>query len=168
MRNQIWLGFVVLAVCATTIFCEDDASREPRIFAYYSTTKMTKLTTVTKTAISTCFSTAKNVVACSGRKKRMKLSDLQFAIKELQDFQSELDSTIEDSANVREKRSSLGESVPNNDEGSADLNRVERALTIWSTDFSTITLTSTATLSSYTLTVSAFCTTAGAAMSCFF
>ena len=69
---------------------------------------------------------------------------------------------------IREKRSSVDESEVNHDEGSADVNRVERALTIWSTNFETLTLTSTGTLSKWTMSVSVFCTTSGFAETCFF
>merc|ERR1712106_746806 len=133
--------------------------------------KMTKLVTVTKQGVSTCLSSAqkqkKATTLCKGRKKRMTLSDLKYT-DDLEYMQGELDSTFEDSANVREARSSVDESEVNNDEGSqVDVNRVERALTIWSTDFETLTLTSTEALSKWTISVSVFCTTSGFAETCF-
>ncbi|XP_066979531.1 uncharacterized protein [Macrobrachium rosenbergii] len=44
-------------------------TREERLFAYQTTTSVTKLTTVTVTGLSTCLSTATG--SCLGRKKRM-------------------------------------------------------------------------------------------------
>merc|ERR1712106_1192160 len=173
MRLQICLGFVIMAALTSTVFGDKDAdknvdpAREPRIFAYYSTTKMTKLVTVTKQGVSTCLSSAQKIATpkiCTGRKKRMALPDFKYT----DDMQGDLDSTFEDSANVREARSSVDGSEVNDDEGSqVDVNRVERALTIWSTDFETLTLTSTAVLTSWTISVSVYCTTSGFAETCF-
>merc|ERR1712106_296865 len=177
MRLQICLGFVIMAALTSTVFGDKDAdknvdpAREPRIFYYYYTTKMTKLVTVTKQGVSTCLSSAqkqkKATTLCKGRKKRMTLSDLKYN-RDPEYMQGELDSTFEDSSYVREARSSVDGSEVNHDEGSADVNRVERALTIWSTDYETLTLTSTNTLSKWTLSVSVFCTTSGFAETCFF
>jgi len=183
MRGHLWAGLVIIAAIAATAVCDEDAPpaaaagdslpliREPRIFAYYSTTKMTKLKTHTATGISTCMSTAGksfSTKVCQGRKKRMALDKLKYD----EAIDTILDGTIEDSENVREKRSinedDAASSQSNHDEVAGDDDRVKRALTIWSTDYSTLTLTSTKKISSYTLTVSVFCTTAGFKATCFF
>merc|ERR1712106_742919 len=79
MRPQICLGFVLIAALTSTVFGDKDAdknvdpAREPRIFYYYYTTKMTKLVTVTKQGVSTCLSSAqkqkKATTLCKGRKE---------------------------------------------------------------------------------------------------
>ncbi|CAL4131804.1 unnamed protein product [Meganyctiphanes norvegica] len=164
-------GFVLLAALAVTALCDVDEkgveeAREPRIFAYYSTTSMTKLTTVTKTDISTCLSSvAKHKLQCDGRKKRrVALEDLKF---DLVNIENEINSGMENSDNVREER--LYQPF-NQGEDSFDVdknNREGKALTIWSTNFSTITITTTSIMKKSTVSVSVFCTTIGFAQTCF-
>lgn len=49
---------------------DDDSGRGERIFAYYTSTTTTRLTTSTLTALSTCLSILGTATACRRRKKR--------------------------------------------------------------------------------------------------
>ncbi|XP_068242834.1 uncharacterized protein [Palaemon carinicauda] len=138
----------------------EDGERDQRIFAFYSTTSQTRLTTTTITGLYTCLSTIATPT-CLGRKKRMFIRSPKF------DDADELGPA---------ESSNLDGSFPS-DEDDAALERSERSaeennrkgmkLTIWSTAFSTITITSTSVLAGTTVSASALCAATGITAGCF-
>ncbi|XP_066979533.1 uncharacterized protein [Macrobrachium rosenbergii] len=129
----------------------EDSDKEARIFAFYSTTSQTRLTTTTITGLYTCLSTV-TTPACLGRKKRMFLRSAQLDVDELGD-----DGSL---------AGSLGESETGPGK-SEDSLRQAKKLTIWSTAFSTITITSTSVLAGTTVSASALCAAPGLTAGCF-
>ncbi|XP_042887743.1 uncharacterized protein LOC122263399 [Penaeus japonicus] len=140
----------VVAVILALVACAYANEREERIFAYYSTSSITHLTTTTVTGLETCLSVSS--AACTGRRKRglsSKLSEL--AVKEASvDLEgSKSDEADED---LRAKR---------------DTEKDGRAFTVWSTVYTTLTMTSTSILASTTITASALCSASGLTATCF-
>ncbi|XP_068242833.1 uncharacterized protein [Palaemon carinicauda] len=127
--------------------------REERLFAFHSTTSITKLTTVTVTGLSTCLSTKTG--NCLGRKRRA------FARGAL-DFEPLEDGSDFDLAGSRTEDFEA-QRPSSADEGA----RSAKELTIWSTAYTTITLTSTSILPSTTVTASALCLVSGISQTCF-
>ncbi|XP_037802720.1 uncharacterized protein LOC119597260 [Penaeus monodon] len=149
----------LLGLSATSASASDD--REARIFAYYSTTSVTSLTTVTITGLSTCVSTT--TTACLGRRKRAAFSSFAELENERDDQPINLDGSQGDGADevhARAERSLDGEE-------SEDEGRDGKRLTIWSTNFTTLTLTSTSVQPSTTVTASALCAAPGVTQGCF-
>ncbi|XP_064086240.1 uncharacterized protein LOC135201309 [Macrobrachium nipponense] len=135
---------------------EDDA-RTGRIFAYYSTTQVTKLTTVTITGLTTCFSTASQAAqgACQGRKKRVMPSAIDADLLNME---------------VEGLDGSLGEEFEAGDlvkREAQDPSREGKKLTIWSTNYTTITVTSTSIQSLTTVSATALCTYPNQSQTCF-
>ncbi|XP_066979010.1 uncharacterized protein [Macrobrachium rosenbergii] len=135
---------------------EDDA-RTGRIFAYYSTTQVTKLTTVTITGLTTCFSTASQAAqgACQGRKKRAVPSaiDADLLNKEVEGLDGSLGEEF-DAADLVKREAQ-------------DPSREGKKLTIWSTNYTTITVTSTSIQSLTTVSATALCTFPNQSQTCF-
>ncbi|XP_063599671.1 uncharacterized protein LOC134775984 [Penaeus indicus] len=143
---------LLLTLCLAAGCRADEADlREKRLVAYYSTTSSTAVTTVTITDISTCLSTKTG--NCNGRrKKRLALNYIE-DLEQMND--TPLDSTqLEENIEVRHERSADGE-------------REGKILTIWTTYFSTLTVTSTSVLASTTVTASALCLAPNVAKTCF-
>jgi len=129
---------------------ESKDSRAGRVFAYYSTTSYTRLSTVTITGLSTCVSTTTTATACKRRKRRHVALDLFSEIgDELNLLESSANEEVEERAD-RVKRDLVDEPQAVDREG--------RILTIWTTAFQTLTLTTTSIISGTTVTASAFCT----------
>ncbi|XP_027217668.1 uncharacterized protein [Penaeus vannamei] len=149
---------LLLTACLAAGSRADDANeqREKRLYAYFSTTTSTKVTTATITDISTCLSTKTG--NCNGRrKKRMAMSYIE-DLEQMND--SGLDSTKQtDDLEVRFERSA------------DDVEQADRdgrvLLTIWSTEYTSITVTSTSVLDSTTITASALCLAPNVAKTCF-
>ncbi|CAL4131803.1 unnamed protein product, partial [Meganyctiphanes norvegica] len=125
--------------------------RQGRVFAYYSTTSYTKLSTTTVSRLSTCLSVTSSG-ACTGRKKRsvfriVGLDDTETDEEGMELLGSKRDDEIESTVRVQD-----GIEEDKKDE------RKRRNITIWSTAFSTLTLTSTSYISGTTVTASALCT----------
>lgn len=140
---------------------EDDARGE-RIFAYYTSTSLTRLVTTTITAISTCLSTAEaGSPVCAGRKRRsfsdkaMQLDGVKLDNIDLSSSQTDLESWNEPGPRVSREVQNDG----HDKEG--------RRLTIWSTAFTTLTVTSTSALAGTTVTASILCAVIGIGQSCF-
>ncbi|XP_047490633.1 uncharacterized protein LOC125040160 [Penaeus chinensis] len=149
----------LLGLSATFASASDE--REARIFAYYSTTSVTSLTTVTITGLSTCVSTT--TAACLGRRKRAVFNTFAELENERDDQPINLDGSQGDDADEvpsRVERSLDGEE--RDDQG-----REGKRLTIWSTNFTTLTLTSTSVQPSTTVTASALCAAPGVTQGCF-
>ncbi|KAG7173113.1 uncharacterized protein LOC121861160 [Homarus americanus] len=137
-----------------------DTEREHRIFAFYTTTSSKALATVTITALSTCVSTVAGT-PCTGRKKKAIIDNMQIF--------------VDDSLNTGTL--SLSGSQVNDDEDlGIQMERQEREvvnerdgkkLTIWSTNISTLTLTSTSYVAGTTVTISALCAAPGVTQGCF-
>ncbi|KAK7026644.1 hypothetical protein SK128_015456 [Halocaridina rubra] len=179
MRTKILLGVVVTLACfgiknaqtlevgdtypvgAKADDLDDDDARGERIFAYYTSTSLTRLVTTTITAISTCLSTNANVPPpnCVGRKRRaavdkaLELDDISDDIFELDSSQKDLEGDDEASRMAREIAD--------------DTDRSGRKLTIWSIAFTTLTVTSTSIFAGTTVTASILCALAGFAQSCY-
>lgn len=139
----------------------EDNVRKERLFAYYSSTSITILVSTTITAISTCLSTARpGATACVGRKRRlvddksMQLDEFQLDNVELSSSQAELESWDEAGPRVTK-------------EVQKDDGRKGRNITIWSTIFTTLTITSTSAMTGTTVTASILCAMAGLVQSCF-
>ncbi|KAK7085220.1 hypothetical protein SK128_015450 [Halocaridina rubra] len=134
---------------------EEEDMRGKRVFAYYTSTSVTRLITTTITAISTCLSTVATP-SCTGRKRRSpsKISmnvDKSFADKP--ELEASVD-TIED----------LEDGYPRSPD---EVSRQGRRLTIWSTAYTTVTVTSTSALAGTTVTASLLCAVAGLGASCY-
>ncbi|XP_064086750.1 uncharacterized protein LOC135201622 [Macrobrachium nipponense] len=132
----------------------EESNRDARIFAFYSTTSQTRLTTTTITGLYTCLSTT-TTPACLGRKKRMFLRSTQLGAEDLDE-----DGTLNGSLEETGKDLGLGAKNP-------DSHRQAKKLTIWSTAFSTITITSTSVLAGTTVSASALCAAPGLTAGCF-
>ncbi|XP_068242835.1 uncharacterized protein [Palaemon carinicauda] len=136
---------------------EDDDARAARLFAFYSTTQVTKLTTVTITGLTTCFSTASQAAqgACQGRKKRTVPSAIDADLFDME---------------VGGLAGSLGEDFEAEDLVKREVPepaREGRKLTIWSTNYTTITVTSTSIQSLTTISATAICTYPNQSNTCF-
>ncbi|XP_047490114.1 uncharacterized protein LOC125039850 [Penaeus chinensis] len=145
---------LLLTVCLVAGCRADEADlREKRLFAYFSTTSSTTVTTVTITDISTCLSTKTG--NCNGRrKKRLALNYIE-DLEQMNDIP--LDSTRQvENIEVRQVRAA-------DDAGE----REGKVLTIWTTHFSTLTVTTTSVLASTTVTASALCLAPNVAKTCF-
>ncbi|CAL4144549.1 unnamed protein product [Meganyctiphanes norvegica] len=139
-------------------------ARDARVFAYYSTTSFTRLSTTTITAISTCLSVT-TAGACTGRKKRRSISDFDaFDINNLEtnivDSSLEVETTLEDDMLEGSHRAAR-------DVGGDSVGREGRVITIWTTGFSTLTITSTSYIPGTTVTASALCIQSGVTAGCF-
>ncbi|XP_027217675.2 uncharacterized protein [Penaeus vannamei] len=142
-------------------FASASEAREERIFAYYSTTSVTSLTTVTITALSTCLSTA--TTACLGRKKRAGISSFAELENERDDDPINLEGSQSD--DIEEVHSQVKRSFEGEQE--EEPGRDGKRLTIWSTNYTTLTLTSTSVQPSTTVTASALCIAPGVNQGCF-
>ncbi|CAL4102682.1 unnamed protein product, partial [Meganyctiphanes norvegica] len=155
------LVFCLLHVDPSVADGDSSNSRQSRVFAYYSTTSYTRLTTATITGISTCLSTAA-AAACAGRRKRRNAG---------LDLLNDLDNDM----NILETSVNGNEELEDRDKRSLEDEKVDREgriLTIWTTAFQTLTLTTTSLLSGTTITASAYCTGAngfpnGGVQACF-
>ncbi|XP_037802726.1 uncharacterized protein LOC119597266 [Penaeus monodon] len=145
---------LLLTVCLAAGCRADEADlREERLVAYFSTTSSTTLTTVTITDISTCLSTKTG--NCNGRRKKRLSFNYIEDLEQMNDIP--LDSTQQvENFEVRHERSADGEG-----------DREGKILTIWTTYFSTLTVTSTSVLASTTITASALCLAPNVAKTCF-
>ncbi|KAK7026639.1 hypothetical protein SK128_015451 [Halocaridina rubra] len=132
---------------------DEDVQRMGRIFAYYSTTSVTKLTTTTITRLSTCLSSSASIVNCQGRKKRAVSTLIEADLDQVKE--NELTGSLEEDFNT--------DHIEKRDASS----RSGRKLTIWSTNFTTITITSTSVLASTTVTATALCNYPGLTISCY-
>ncbi|KAK7026641.1 hypothetical protein SK128_015453 [Halocaridina rubra] len=135
---------------------ESDDSRDERIFAFYTSTSLTRLVTTTITAVSTCLSitTGVGAPACTGRRRRISLDNLM-KLEEPDTDMTNLDASEESIEDI----SRQGQATTRG--------RMERKLTVWSTNFTTLTVTSTSALSGTTVTASLLCVIPGAVNSCF-
>jgi len=127
--------------------------RDAKLLAFFSSTTITSVATTTKLALSTCWSTSDK--ACTGKRKRRAI----FMPKNV---------VLSDDANTG---ALLEGSVDGSDlpfmpieEGSQ---RQGKKMTIWSTGFTTVTVTTTSYYSGTTVTVSALCTVSGVTQNCF-
>ncbi|XP_047490679.1 uncharacterized protein LOC125040184 [Penaeus chinensis] len=133
----------------------ENSGRGERIFAYYGSTTTTRLLTSTLTALSTCLSTFPGAPACKRRKRR---SAVITAIgDEDPEASLSLDGTLADVADLEELSRQQRDA----------LERDDRRLTIWTTNFTTLTLTTTSYLAGTTVTATAYCLTPLLAQSCF-
>ncbi|XP_064086238.1 uncharacterized protein LOC135201308 [Macrobrachium nipponense] len=133
-------------------------SREERLFAIHTTTSVTKLTTVTVTGLSTCLSTATG--SCLGRKRRMAMPSALNLEVLLGDSEADLAGSRTDSFEAAQPLF-----AGDTEEGGN--RRKQRELTVWSTAYTTITITSTSILASTTVTASALCLVSGISQTCF-
>ncbi|XP_042867494.1 uncharacterized protein LOC122250211 [Penaeus japonicus] len=152
---------LLLATLLALSAASADSEREERIFAYYSTTSVTSLATVTITGLSTCLSTA--TTACLGRRKRTAFSSFAELENEKEDEAIALDGSQADEG--ADEELSRGERSLGEDQQEKD--RDGKRLTIWSTNFTTLTLTSTFAQPSTTVTASALCAAPGVTAGCF-
>ncbi|XP_071525302.1 uncharacterized protein [Panulirus ornatus] len=164
------LGLAALAVAAEDIrlaqtlspaeesenLDEDLNRREERIFAFYTTTSITRLATTTITALSTCLSVLTGT-ACTGRKKKSAFFNLDI-LEELASLPVELVGSQTDE-DLESGSSQFSQNIVEGRNG--------KKLTIWSTNFTTLTITSTSYLAGTTVTASALCTAPGLTAGCF-
>ncbi|XP_069972397.1 uncharacterized protein [Penaeus vannamei] len=133
---------------------DEDSGRGERIFAYYTSTTTTRLTTSTLTALSTCLSILADAPACRRRKRRAgrlaAIDDEDIASLDLEGSVRSVESLEELSQQQRDF-----------------LRRDDRKFTIWTTGFTTLTLTTTSYIAGTTVTVSAYCVTPGLTAGCF-
>jgi len=161
-KMKMWsvcvLALVVILTAESVSSDTDASNRQSRVFAYYSTTSYTKLSTVTISAISTCLSTTTTATMCKRRKRRSldELADLF----DMEDDVNVLETSVNEDPEDREKRSPLEDEQTDRD---------GKILTIWTTDFATITLTTTSPVAGTTVTASAYCTAGDGSLgnSCF-
>ncbi|KAK7026642.1 hypothetical protein SK128_015454 [Halocaridina rubra] len=139
---------------------ESDDSRDERIFAFYTSTSLTRLVTTTITAVSTCLSVTTGVgaPACTGRRRRSSMDKLM-NLEEPDTTMTSLDTSQESIEDLSRDGRAVTPETPND--------RSSRKLTIWSTNFTTLTVTSTSALSGTTVTASLLCVLPGAVNSCF-
>ncbi|XP_042888768.1 uncharacterized protein LOC122264117 [Penaeus japonicus] len=133
----------------------DDTGRGGRILAYYGSTTTTRLLTSTLTALSTCLSTADGAPACKRRKRRSAV--ISSMSDEVPEASPALDGALADVADLEELSRQQRDA----------LERDDRRLTIWTTNFTTLTLTTTSYLAGTTVTATAYCLTPLLAQACF-
>ncbi|XP_047490116.1 uncharacterized protein LOC125039852 [Penaeus chinensis] len=133
---------------------DDESGRGERIFAYYTSTTTTRLTTSTLTALSTCLSILGTATACRRRKRRAgrleSIEDEDIAALELEGSVKSVESLEELSQQQRDF-----------------FQRDDRKFTIWTTGFTTLTLTTTSYIAGTTVTATAYCITPGLTAGCF-
>ncbi|XP_063599573.1 uncharacterized protein LOC134775894 [Penaeus indicus] len=133
---------------------DDDTGRGERIFAYYTSTTTTRLTTSTLTALSTCLSILATATACRRKKRRAgrleTIDDEDIAALDLEGSVRSAESLEELSQQQRDF-----------------LQRDDRKFTIWTTGFTTLTLTTTSYIAGTTVTATAYCLTPGLTAGCF-
>jgi len=125
--------------------------RAGRILAQYSSQTMWLFVTTTTNVLSTCFS-ATNTPACGRRRKKRHIHQVPLVIPDGE--QLSLSSSTADPWEP--------EGFPSVEEG-----RRKRAFTVWSTLFTTYTLTSSSFFAGTTVSLSGVCSLAGMGNSCF-
>ncbi|XP_018016338.1 uncharacterized protein LOC108673071 [Hyalella azteca] len=152
------LLFVLLALSPAALGDSQDlilGQREAKLLAFFRSTSLTSIATSTKFALSTCWSTSN--VACSGRRKRRALiSPKHDAVRELEE-NLRLDSSV----------ALPGESSASFVDNNNGVERSGRKLTVWTTGFTTVTITTTSYYAGTTVSISALCTIPGMSASCF-
>lgn len=133
---------------------EEDPDRSGKLIAQYTTKTKALFVTTTLTALSTCFSATD--VACTGKKKK-KRSMAPRNLFIVPGANAELISSQDPPAS--------GESEY--EFKSHDSDREERKFTIWTTLFSTHTLTTTFYYPGTTVSISGVCSVPGLESSCF-
>ncbi|XP_071525254.1 uncharacterized protein [Panulirus ornatus] len=134
------------------------ARREERVFAFYTTTSVKRLSTTTITALSTCLSITNPAPACTGRRKRAFFNSLSFPNLP-ETVPDQLLGSQADAEELEVPSSRIVREVVNNREG--------KRITIWSTVSSTLTLTSTSYVAGTTVTATALCLAPGLTAGCF-
>ncbi|KAF2364829.1 hypothetical protein FHG87_004408 [Trinorchestia longiramus] len=125
--------------------------RESKLLAIFASTTFTHVTTTTKLALQTCWSTSDQ--ACNGRRKRRSLVTPQATAPREMASELQLDGSIKSA-------------VPA-DEFHDEEERTGRKLTVWTTGFTRVTITTTSYYEGTTVSVSALCTVVGMGQSCF-
>ncbi|KAL7646141.1 UNVERIFIED_CONTAM: hypothetical protein RMT77_003042 [Armadillidium vulgare] len=127
----------------------DDKARQEKLIALalYSSTTVIRLTTVTKAVLTTCYSiTPMSVVACNGRRRKRGI----VSADEFPDINSQKSGDLE---------ASLSNKAAVEDQDTRE--KSGRKLTFWSTDYSTLTVTTKSFIQGTTVTVTAKCTING-------
>ncbi|XP_042214660.1 uncharacterized protein LOC121861159 [Homarus americanus] len=137
---------------------DDLKARQSRVFAYYTSTSVTRLATTTITALSTCLSV--DTAACVGRKRKSAFKNMEF-LEDVLHWPGELSGSQDFLEETQE-----GEEEPEVSQKVVE-DRDGRKFTIWSTNFSTLTVTSTSYLAGTTVTASALCSAPGVTAGCF-
>ncbi|XP_018016337.1 uncharacterized protein LOC108673070 [Hyalella azteca] len=134
-------------------FREDLEERSGKLLAYYTTKTKNLFATTSISVLSTCFSATNT--ACTGRRKKRSLDRGVDVTGFDMPSSTNLDGTVQEP------------SEPNYATGNVSGDRDPKKFTIWSTLFSTYTLTSTYYFSGTTVTISGACSIAGMGSSCF-
>lgn len=130
------------------------SDRDAKLLAFFSSTTITSVATSTKLAVSTCLSTT--AAACTGRRKRRTVFlPKNIGFSEISDS----DGMLEGSLDGKDLPLMPIEEGPNTRKG--------KKMTIWSTGFTTVTVTTTSYYSGTTVTISALCTVSGQTQQCF-
>ncbi|XP_042867495.1 uncharacterized protein LOC122250212 [Penaeus japonicus] len=152
---KVVLSLLAMCLVVGGSLVDEADDRDERHLLYFSTTSITKISTVTISDISTCLSTATS--SCNGRRKRLALTYIE-DLEEMNAADTPLDSTqLQEDIEVRQLRSA----------DSADEQREGKKWTIWSTAYTTLTVTTTSILPSTTVTASALCLAPNVAKTCF-
>nr|XP_045623697.1 uncharacterized protein LOC123773819 [Procambarus clarkii] len=159
----------------------EEGERSQRLFGFLTTTSVTRIASTTITAVTTCLSIS--ATPCLGRRKRALFANiLRDAAIQNANPSSSLESSkaeefrVEGAFNPQEEAEVTweegGADGENDDDGengnsNGGNSKKGRALTIWTSLFTTITITSTVAQAGTTITASALCSAPGAVAGCF-
>ncbi|XP_069951002.1 uncharacterized protein [Cherax quadricarinatus] len=168
------LALLLLVTSAAAATHTDDGVREERLFGVISTSSVTRIASTTITALTTCLSVSST--PCLGRRKKsvMKLLLAQTDENETPFFSLESSKAMEFDVDEQrhqedeeEERGNGGEDAEEEADESSKIRKKRGALTIWSSVFTTITVTSTVAQAGTTITASALCSAPGIVAGCF-
>ncbi|XP_042214659.1 uncharacterized protein LOC121861158 [Homarus americanus] len=144
---------VVVVSLAVVVAAADDDERKMRLFGVVSSTSVTLFASVTVTSLTTCLSVS--ATPCLGRRKRDSFKLMK------DDEVNDLLSSYLDSSHKENHEADDPSSTSSGED------RTGKAFTIWTSFFTTLTITSTVAQGGTTITASALCSAPGLTAGCF-